>query len=498
METVDPRIAEIALEKVRGSDFEKFSQAFFAATIGTDYLPLGGVHDGGANGLLEAGLFETATKSRFMQASVTPDTSGKIRQTVKRLREYGREPKSLLYATSQKVQAIDKIENDLSDALDIRITIRDGGYFSNHINDSAGTKQAFKAHLAPAVSYLAEIGSSSLVESYSDLPARTLCVFIGQELDRRRGKTALLEAVTDSLILWSLEGTDPDKHIFLSQEQIEEKVLRTLPAAKTFFRGVLKHRLQELTSKGGDGRKINHHRKEGGYCLPFETRKLIQEENVEDETLKIRVSDVFQQRASEVLGGDDANRYLITTIISVCHKAIHRTFHEQGLEISVFMERENDSEVESDHPAIQDHVDKAMEDLGVDRAQAANVAGVALSVLRGTFYESTSVEREYLRKLCRTYVLLFMLKNEPRVVEYFRAMSANFDLYVGADLIVRCLSEHMLAEPDQMTKNAFAVLRASGSKLILTDKALDEVWYHLRTTNYEYRNNYQSGSLARR
>ena len=489
LETVDPRIAEIALEKVQGSDFEKFCQGFFSATFGTDYVPLGGVQDGGADGLVIAGLFEAQRQSRFMQASVRFDTSSKIKSTIKRLKEFGREPKTLLYATSQKIRAIDKLENELSEALDVRIAIRDQGYFIHHINDTANTKQAFQAYLAPVISYLAGVGKSNLVEPHSKLPSRTLCVFIGQELDRHKGKTQILEAVTDSLILWSLEETDPEEGRFLSRQQIVEKVVNTLPAASTFFLGNLSERLQELTSKSGVGRKINYHRKEEGYCLPYEIRRQIKEENVEDETLRIKVSDVFKQRALRVLGSDDVNSSLSTKVSEVCHKAIHRAFHEQGLEVSVFVEGGND-EVEADQPAIQDHVDQAMVEHGIDQANAAKIASAAIDVLHGTFYQSTPVERKYLQKLCRTYVLMFMLKNEPRVVEYFREMSGNFDLYVGADLVVRCLSEHMLAKPDQMTRNAFALLRVSGSKLILTDKTLDEVWHHLRTTNYEYDNNY--------
>lgn len=41
METVDHRVVDIALERVPGSSFEGFVQAYFAATIGHQYVPLG-------------------------------------------------------------------------------------------------------------------------------------------------------------------------------------------------------------------------------------------------------------------------------------------------------------------------------------------------------------------------------------------------------------------------------------------------------------------------
>ncbi len=489
MDTVDPRVIEIALSRVGGTDFENFTQGFLASTLGVDYVPMGGFHDGGADGALDDRIFEAKGTQKFMQASITAEPKQKIRNTLKRLREFGRNPKSLMYATSQKLTLIDKIQEDLSDELDCRIVVRDGHYFQHQVNGSPGALQAYKAYVSGAASYLENIGSADTIQSFNGMPTKTLCVFLGQELDRRRGKSQLLEAVTDSLILWSLEGTNPDKGRFLTLEQIEIKVIESLPSAKTFFKGVLKNRIEDLIAKGSGGRKVNFHKKEGGYCLPYETRKIIREENVEDETLKLQVSEIFRNRAVESLSAATDNSGLIEQSVAICHDVIHRSYHAQGLEIALFLEREegNDSEL----PSIKDILDQAISDRGHVGADAGHIAQVSLSVLRGTYYNSTKEERRYLRKLSRTYVLLFMLKNEPRVVEYFRGMTSNFNLYVGADLIVRSLSEHTLPDDDQMTKNALKLLKAAGSTLVLTEKTLDEVWHHFRTTHLEFVNHYQ-------
>lgn len=489
MDTVDPRVIEIALSRVGGTDFENFAQGFFAATLGADYLPMGGFHDGGADGALDDRLFEASGTQKFMQASISAEPKAKIRKTLKRLREFGRDPKSLMYATSQKLPLIDQIQEELSDELDCRIVIRDGHYFQHQINATPGALQAYKSYVAGAASYLDGVGAADTIPAIQGLPAKTLCVFLGQELDRRRGKSDLLEAVADSLILWSLEGTDPDKGVFLTLEEIEARVIEALPSAKTFFKGVLPNRVSELISKGDGGRKVNFHKKENGYCLPFETRKRIREENVEDEALKLQVSEIFRNRASENASLATDNSSLIEQCIAICHDVIHKSYHAQGLEIALFLEREEGSD--SDLPSINDVLDQAISERGLAGKDAGLIAQVCLSILRGTYYNSTKEERRYLRKLSRTYVLLFMLKNEPRVVEYFRSMTSNFNLYVGADLIVRALSEHLLSKNDQMTKNALKLLKAAGSRLILTDKTLDEVWHHFRTTHLEFINNYQ-------
>lgn len=490
MNTVDPRVIEIALSKVGGTDFENFVQGFFAATMGVDYVPMGGFHDGGADGALDDRLFEAKGTQKIMQASVTVDAKAKIRGTIKRLMEFGRTPKSLIYATSQKLTLIDKIQEDLSDELDCRIVIRDGHFFQHQINGTPGALQSYKSYVAKAASYLDHVGAADTVQPILGLPTKTLCVFIGQELDRIRGKTELLEAVTDSLILWALEGTDPKKGKFRSLKEIEQRVIEALPTSKAFLKGVLKYRMEELISKGKGGRKVNFHRKENGYCLPFETRELIRLENIEDESLKLQVSETFRNRATQYDSNIAENSNIIEQCVKVCHEVVHKSFHAQGLEISLFLEQVEGSD--SNLPSIKDILHEVVSNFGLVGKDAALVIKVSLSILRRTFYKSTEVERIYLRKLSRTYILLFMLKNEPKIVDYFRNMTANFNLYVGSDLIVRALSEKLLPTEDQMTKNALALLQSSGSDLILTDKTLDEVWHHIQGTHFEFINNYKT------
>ena len=488
MQTVNHQIVEIALKHVQSADFERFIQAFYSAIWGADYVPLGGMHDGGADGWLSGSVFRHKIEGHFLQASTTSDTKTKIRHTINRLREYGRSPTCLTYCTSTTVGSIDTIEIELSDKLECRIVIRDAQYFTYQVNQSPQTIQAFNSYLAPAVDFLKSAGAASLIGGSALLPSRTLCVFIGQELDRRSGQTQLLEAVTDSLILWSLEGTNPDKGEFMSRTDIERKVMETLPSANTFFRGVVEARLNVLKSKASDGgRKVNFHSSIGGYCLPFATREIIEQENIEDEALRLDVSKIFRQRASEQIVDQNNNQELIERTVEVCHEVIQKTFLFQGLELSLFLENDDDR---APPPSIQNYISDVLDERGLRGEEAGTITETVHKILRQTFYKSTSKERIFLGKLSRTYVLMFLLKNEPRIVEYLRSMTSNFCLYVGADIIVQCLSEHMFPVADQMNKNALRMLKSAGSQLILTDKTLDEVWHHLQTSHLEFINNY--------
>lgn len=143
---VDPRLVEIALANVEGAAFERFFQAFYPAMSTAEFVPLGGMHDGGADAFGGDRVFEGKHKATdFYQASVQVDHRAKIKQTVKRLREFGRDVRRLTYVTSQNIVALDKDEEELTRELDLTIRIRHRKWISANINHSSGTLAAYDA-----------------------------------------------------------------------------------------------------------------------------------------------------------------------------------------------------------------------------------------------------------------------------------------------------------------------------------------------------------------
>ena len=69
--------------------------------------------------------------------------------------------------------------------------------------------------------------------------------------------------------------------------------------------------------------------------------------------------------------------------------------------------------------------------------EVVNTANIALAnrtkatflikqVLRGALYNSEPIERAFFGRLARTYVVLFVLKNTPELIEHFNSMAKNF------------------------------------------------------------------------
>lgn len=484
--SISGKLVPIALHEVDTANFERFGQAFYASIMGKQFIPLGGIHDGGAEGFIEPEIFEASGAQHFLQISKQKTFERKIRQTVSRLREYGRDPKSLTYLTSEGITDIDQFEEKLSEELQCRILIRDKKYIETRINSSEAIINAFNTYLGPSLQFLVALGASPIAERVAIHADRTLAVFMRQEVDHRQGKSGLLESISDSLIMWSLSETDPDKGLFMTRNEILAKIELTLPSAKQIIRSVIDERLSKLNERRAHGeRQIRYYSSEKKYCLPFATRELVKQENIDDTTLKGDVSEIFEIRCSAI--SSDNERSLFPLVAKVCHQTLERVFERQGMQIAQFAHNgEGDEEL---YANVADIVANVVAE-SCEQEDAGMVRRLALGVLRGTFYNGTAQEREYLLKLSHTYVLMLLLKNEPKVVEYFQTLSSKFNLYIGTDFLVRALSEHYLAEENQTTHNLFRILRDAGSTLILTEKAVEELATHIRSQIFEFENVY--------
>ena len=480
-------VVPLALEHVDTNNFEWFAQAFYAAQIGRDFVPLGGMHDGGAEGYLDPELFGDAEAKHFLQVSKQQTYRRKIRDTVKRLRDYGRAPVSLAYVTSITIPDLDKEEQKLSDELNCAIRIRDGKYIQAHVNSKDSNIAAFNSFLKPAISYLFDPGAANVAPRAQEYVDRTLAVFLRQEVDQRRGKSDLLESVADSLIIWALSETDPETKRFMGRDEILSRIEAALPSAKQFVRGVLDSRLLKLRAKENTaGRQVRYYSKDDNYCLPFETRELVAAENIADDSLKISVTEVIKSRLSEKY--EELDSVFSEEIVRICHDVLQRLFEKQGLQVAQFVsDGDQDDELYANAAILINASIDGDQSLVSNKSELRRVSTF---ILRQTFYDGTEEERLYLEKLSKTYVLLMLLKNEPKIVEYFKNISSKFILYIGTDFLVRAISEHYLDAENQTTRNLFGILVEAGAKLVLTQKVVEELATHIRSQIYEFENTY--------
>jgi hypothetical protein len=488
VESVHPDLVKIALDKAEGFQFERFVQDFYSPLVGASFVPVGGMHDGGADAFDSQGVYEEVGAPRaFYQASTQEDFRSKIRKTAKRLRDVGRDPRTLVYVTSRTINLPDAEERNLSRELDISIQIRDAKYVISHINDSAGTIAAFNHHLRHLTDFLRGIGASKIIAPSANVRSPAVYVFLEQELARRQGDTKLIDAVTDSLTLWALEGTDPDAGMMMSREDVLNKISLEIPAVRQVVNNRVGGRLKWLSNKAfPGGRQVNWHKKGNQFCLPYETRKRIEDENRADEALRLDVLNSFYSRLR-----DDTGRHLdepaARMAAELTLRSLQMAFEREGLVFASFLESKDDAE----YATITDAIAEALTERNVEPGERYVLGDAVFATVRRVLYGSVEIERGYLAKLSRTYTLLFTLNSEPRLIEFFQQLTGTLYLYVGADLLVRALSERYLPVDDQITRNTLVMATRLGAKLVLTEPVLDEVLGNLRGADSEFRHRFE-------
>lgn len=487
LDTIDHELAIVAFERVGGDDFEQFVNAFYPSIAGEDFVPLGGLHDGGADAFQESIGWEGKSSHVFYQSSVSVDHRTKIKKNVKRLREFGRNVTAIVYVTSKLIQHIDVEEDKLSKKLSCRVRIRDRAFLVSHVNDSIATRAAFRKYLNPSVAFLKKVGGSHLLHHSAHVTSPEVYVFLQQEIERREGKINLVNAMTDGLVIWALEGTDPDCEEFRSRDEILDTILAEVPSAQRLIEGALDARLQALATKSkAIGRSIRWHRDIDKYCLAFEIRKTLERENLKEESLRVAVLEEFVKRMQNEYG-EETEPELLEQASTIALDTIQRTFESMGLELSAFLQEEL---YEANLQTVSDHVDDILPQSDVPLESQPLVKEIILFTLQKAFYASTEEERLFFHKLSSTYTLLFCLHSDPKIVSYFQEMATDFCLYVGSDILIRALSERYLHLEDQATRNTLKLISDAGGKLILTEPVLDEVCSHLRATDREFSNFY--------
>jgi hypothetical protein len=469
---------------LRGADghrFESVVQALLAIRDEGKFVALGGIHDGGADGFLRTTLEDSGRPGHFVQISKQENASGKIRGTAERLREIGRDVRTITYWTSVRIPTLDILEDNLTTELKATIRIRDRSAFLQLVNHSKKTIAAFENAFRAEIFELSAHaqGLTDRPENFAADPS--VFVFLQFETKERLGKGGLVVPVVDALIYWSLRDTDSDKGVLMARSEIKERIRSLFPGAAANLLPSVDSRLDALTAKSGTGdQRVRHHRPQDSFCLPYKMRLELAAKSADELKLHDDVRKSLAERAANA-GATNPG-----AIAAVCERAIYKHFQEQGLLLAAFLEKRIDGVqiadqiVESELRAVA----------GTNEVQDAKSYSVALRVLREVFYTPNPDENEFLRRLSRTSLLLFSLKHSPRLIEYFNKMTGHFRLLIGTDIVVKALAESYLPDEHRHITNLLRVARACGARLILTQPVLKEVFTHLHASHLEFRNHY--------
>ncbi len=481
MGSLDPAIISLALETMDPMGFEAFGQIALTEVLGVGFEPTGGSHDGGQDGFLRQ---KQGRPTQFVQISKEKDIRGKVRRTIERLKSSGRDPASVTFLFSESFPTKDELEDEIEKETGVQIRIHDRSWLSLQVAKSEHLKEILSERASATINNLIDIRKTSI---QTHTPAERMSVIVYMDAHARSApqETDLLTVAVDAAIYQALEGTDPDKKIFKTRAEITAAVESRFPAVKRRPSLDIGVRLERLSAKKNNPR-VRWYKKEDKYCLPYDVRNELSQENEIIRRLELDFLESVRGRARAIL--ESATSDEIARIGQAVLTALARTFEHQGMNLAASFDSTKELEEVRTYEFVRDEFagkkgDNEKRELLVD---------CATRVLREVVYSGNSIERAYMFQLFKLFSVEFVIRGDERVTSYFKSMAKGLRLLVGADIIIRALSETCLKPESRATQNALALLEKAGAHLLITPRILEEVYTHIVAENKEFESYYKS------
>lgn len=490
MNSIDPRAIPFVLERIpNGSIFEQFGKQFIAASQDTmEFIPIGGTRDGGIDGLDYSWTTANRPQKTIYQFSIEVDGQSKINKTLTRLKTTVPDCNRLYYVTNQVIRDQHQLIDDASDNYNVQLVIYDQSWFGVHTNNSPKTVYVFQ-QLEQQFFHAYE-RSSTFIETF-DVKDPRIYIYLRQQLENKQqdydGDQAihLDEILMDSLILFALEGTDPNLNILRSPQEIQRRILEITDFNTSWVAELLPRRLEALSTKP---RRIRHHRQENMYCLPHETRLEIAERNMVDQALL----EHFKQSLSALLEEKLKNEGVTIRAVNpleIAMDVLHELFHKQGLEFAQFIATGN----------LGVLIDQLLNEVIREKISAAGIIPrnrdavqfVLLETFRQIVYNGDQMQKEFLSKLSNTYNMLFLLQIDPTLARYFERIAGELRIYVDSSILIPAIAEYFLEPHNQRYTNLLRSARDAGITILVNDYVLGEIENHLRSTKYVYQKEFE-------
>lgn len=475
---VDRNAFEYAISKIDdGNIFEKFSISFLAACIGYEFIPVAGTKDRGIDGFQH--LFKRKENEKLIfQISTELDHEGKVYSTIEKLKHNEIVYSKLIYVTNRKINNSESFIDEVFEKANVHLTIFDIRWFSGNCNHSEHTIRAYQIFVDTYLHEYSKPGKYFTVANLSE--DSRLFVFLGQQFDENGATLGLDDLLADSLILYALEGTDPLKNIFRTEQEIKDGIRKYLKFDPQLIDTKISERLDVLSTKP---RKINHHANIAAYCLPYETRIEIEQRNLQDELLfnnfYVQTKETIKKYFVEI-------EIKVKDIEALITRVFNKIFYKQGLEFSNFvLHGDSQSIIEQN---LNDVISAAVDESSVVLVNKEKVKTALHLAIRDIVYNGSFEQQKFLKSLSNTYLMMFLLQWEPKLSTYFQSLSSQLKVFVDNSIIIPALSEYYLNEGNKRHWNLLVGAKKAGISMFINETLLDELVSHFKMITAKYHN----------
>lgn len=483
---IDEKALRTVLESMPdGFVFEKFANKILSIVLGDEFIPVGGTKDRGIDGFKH--IYSRKIFEKFIYQISTEEVhwkqdESKITTTQDKLIKNKIELDKLFFVTNRKVEKKDSIEDSFYAKYKTPLTIYDQEWFVTNI---IAEPRAYIAYTSFAEIHVHEYTKATKfieVAEFSGDPR--LYVFLRQHVDEINSEE-IESNILDGLILYALEGTGSEKGIFMTVNEIIKAVKGFSKINLVDIELKIKDRLFLLSQK--PERRIKHHKVDGKYCLPYTTRLLLAERDINDNKLHLD----FTRESGEILS-INLKQFNLTLKdeYSVFENILHNIYYHQGLEFADFIL--NDVNKESVDDTLSSIVAKVVDDSSIIKENKSKVKTAFLITIREIAYNGTETQREFLRRLSKTYMLIFLTQNDPKISLFFKTLANKLEVFVCTSIIIPALSEYNLNNENKRYWNLLKGARIAGVKLFINEYIVDELVSHFQGVKNTYESYYRN------
>jgi hypothetical protein len=252
IQQVEDTLFAYLTQGLSGARFEAFAKSIFANVYQENFVPLGGMHDGGADGMLSSSVQEIEGKSNsYAQFSVTAagGAKTKVMDTINAVRKSGRDLAQLIYATNHAIPKPDILESQIHTDTGVYLRIRDADRIKHYVNSDQKSNSAFYEFFRADVTALSRAAGQGLATVNAFATDPTVYVFLNHEIKDRFSRAHLNDRVVDALIYWALRDTDPELGVLLSRNEVVAAVADAFPMARSVLVPRIDERLRDLSRR---------------------------------------------------------------------------------------------------------------------------------------------------------------------------------------------------------------------------------------------------------
>lgn len=480
MSGVDPTSVRYAISLITdGRIFESFGKDFLSKCFGYEFVPVGGIQDKGIDGFEHAFCRSDTTKTIY-QLSTQKKYRAKMIDSLEKLKRNKIRYTQFVYVTNQIIKNLDQLKEELFDMYGKAVNIFDQNWFAVHVNDTQNTVRSYQIFIDSNLYEFTRPGKSFEIANLVDDPR--LYTYLRQQVDELHDKHKLDEILVDTLIIYALEETNPEKGIFLNREQIIDRIQQLVKFDPRQVIDLFDSRLHKLSEKP---RRINYHVDKGGYCLTYNERIDMQNHNFNDAALYDAFCNDTRALVSKIVRPElssDIDFVLLTQEI------LNSVYYKQGIEFSDFVLHGSSAE------ALQKNLPDVISAV-VDNKKLSykllEIKQALLTIIRAIIYDGTISQKAFLKRLSLTYSMLFLLQCDPKLCTYFSALASKLSIYVGNSIIIPALSERFLKKQNRRYTNLLISAQQAGVKLFINDVILDELVAHFNWIRDIYEEDYR-------